>query len=193
MDRLIGCVGFFRASSREIIEPKAMLVESATDGWWYSAPLPNEQLVVVYMTDADLFSRLRGSLKSRLMELVSGAPRTAERLGQFDLDIGPSVFTANSSRLDRVWGENWIAVGDSAMAFDPLSAQGIYRAMKSGLGAAHAIAGFFSNETEVLAAYAADLSTEFHRYMLQRLHYYSMETRWATNEFWRRRHVPSVT
>jgi flavin-dependent dehydrogenase len=91
-----------------------------------------------------------------------------------------------------VWGENWIAVGDSAMAFDPLSAQGVYRAMISGLGAAHAIAGFFSNETEVLAAYAADLSTEFDRYMLQRLHYYSMETRWATKDFWRRRHARGV-
>jgi flavin-dependent dehydrogenase len=193
MDRLIGCVRFFHSSSPEIIEPKVMLVESATDGWWYSAPLPNERLVVAYMTDADLFSKLHGPLMSRLIKLISGAPRTAERLGQFNLEIGPSVSAANSSRLDRVWGKNWIAVGDSAMAFDPLSSLGVYRAIKSGLAAARAIAGFFSKETEGLVAYAADLSTEFDRYMLQRLHYYSMEKRWATKDFWRRRHVRGVT
>lgn len=192
MDRLIGCVGFFRRSNPEIVEPEVMLVESVPSGWWYSAPLPAERLVVAYMTDADLFSRFDGPLASRLIGLISGAPRTAERLGQFDLSIAPSVFAAHTSRLDRVWGENWIAVGDSAMAFDPLSAQGIYRAMKSGLEAARAIAGFFSNETEALAAYAANLSAEFDRYMLQRLHYYSLETRWVTKDFWRRRQNATV-
>jgi flavin-dependent dehydrogenase len=188
IDKLIGCVEFFRRSRSEIITPEVMLVESASDGWWYSAPLSNDRLVVAYMTDADIFSRLHGPTKSRLLEVISGAPRTAERSKQFDLDIGPNVTLANSSRLDRIWGRNWIAVGDSAMAFDPLSGQGIYTAMKFGLEAAHAIGGFFSNKTELLAAYAADLSAEFDRYMLQRFSYYSLETRWAAKDFWRRRH-----
>ncbi|SRR6266446_1497846 len=188
-DRLIGCVGFFSRAKPEIKQPEAMLVESAPDGWWYSAPLSDERLVVAYMTDADLLAKLHGPLMLRLIELIGGAPRTAERLWPFDLDIAPRAFAANSSRLDRVWGKNWIAVGDSAMAFDPLSAQGVYRAMKSGLRAAQAIGGFFSNGTEMLAAYASELSTEFDRYMLQRMHYYSTETRWAGKDFWRRRHV----
>jgi flavin-dependent dehydrogenase len=193
MDRLIGCVAFFRPTSPEIVKPQVMLVEAARDGWWYSAPLPDERVVVVYMTDADLFAKLEGPLMSRLAELIGRAPLTAERLEHFDLDHGPSVSAANSSRLDRVWGDNWIAVGDSTMAFDPLSSQGVYRAVKSGLRAAEAIAGFCSKDTEALAAYAAELSSEFDQYMLQRRHHYSMETRWATKDFWRRRHAPGST
>ena len=193
VDRLIGCVSFFRPNGHAIVEPQVMLVEAASDGWWYSAPLPDSRAVVVYMTDADIFAKVEGPMTSRLAKLIEGAPRTAEKLEHFDLDRGPSVFAASSSRLDQVWGDNWIAVGDSAMAFDPLSAQGVYRAMKSGVRAAQAISGFYSTDTTGLDAYAAELSSEFDRYMRQRQYHYLAEMRWVSNDFWHRRHAPALT
>ena len=47
--------------------------------------------------------------------------------------------TADSSRIDRTAGPNWLAVGDAATAFDPLASQGIYHALFSASNAARAI------------------------------------------------------
>lgn len=191
LDRLIGCMALYRPENPQVMKPRSMLIEAAKDGWWYSAPLPDGREVVVYITDADLFAKLEGPPMSRLGELIGGAPQTAERLEHFCLDHGPKVFAANTSRLDRVWGKNWIAVGDSTMAFDPLSSQGVYRAVRSGLRAAEAIAGSCSTDNTGPAAYAAELSSEFDQYMRQRRRYYSLETRWSESDFWRRRHRPA--
>jgi flavin-dependent dehydrogenase len=190
MDRLIGCMAFFRPASSGTVAQRFMLIEAVSDGWWYSAPLPDERMVAVYMTDADLFAKLEGPLGWRHAELIARAPHTAKRLEHLHLDYGPNVFAANSSHLDRVWGDNWIAVGDSTMTLDPLSSKGVYRAMKSGLRAAEVIAESCSAGTAAHAAYAAEISSEIDRYVLQRQHYYSLEPRWSTQDFWRRRRAP---
>lgn len=49
--------------------------------------------------------------------------------------VGVRVRPAESSRLDRAAGEDWLAVGDAASAWDPLSSQGVYRALVTGLEA----------------------------------------------------------
>src|SRR5437899_3293714 len=192
LDRLIGLVAFFRPYARETLIPQAMLVESVQDGWWYSAPLPDRRIVVAYMTDADLLQKSDGPLLIRFAALLSAAAQTATRLQSYTLDSEPTVSAANSSRLDRMWGDNWVAVGDAAMTVDPLSSQGVYKAMKSGLLAARAIARFSSGDPTALSDHASDLSSEFDGYLPQLQYHYSLEQRWATRNFWRRRHFASV-
>ena len=187
LDRLIGVVAFFRPYVRETLIPPAMLVESVQDGWWYSAPLPDQRIVVAYMTDADLLQKSDGPLLIRFAALLSAAAQTATRLQSYTLDSEPTVSAANSSRLDQMWGDNWVAVGDAAMTVDPLSSQGVYKAMKSGSLAARAIARFSSGEPTALSDYGSDLCSEFDRYLPQLQYHYSLEQRWATRNFWRRR------
>src|SRR5262249_6827135 len=49
-DHLIGVAAFLSASTLPPPDSRT-LVEAVEQGWWYSARLPNSQLVIAYMTD----------------------------------------------------------------------------------------------------------------------------------------------
>jgi len=125
-DRLVGLAGVLAARARESDCPEdacdaCTLVEACADGWWYSALLPRMRLMAVYMTDADLLPRHCGSWQAFWHTRLQQTTHTQARLQAFDLQAVPCVVAANSSRLDSVSGRGWLAVGDAAMAFDPLS------------------------------------------------------------------------
>ena len=44
------------------------------------------------------------------------------------------LVAAKNSKLKNVIGKNWIAVGDAAAAYDPLSSQGVMLALGTGTG-----------------------------------------------------------
>src|SRR5262249_26010886 len=95
--------------------------------------------------------------------------------------------SANSSRLDKVMGRNWLAVGDAAAAFDPLSSQGIYHALDTALRSAEAIATSLSGNDALLNQYALFVEKTFVDYLQLRGKYYSLEKRWCDSSFWFRR------
>src|SRR5262249_26453424 len=129
-DRLIGLAAVLTARSQGGDRTanccdSCTLVEACADGWWYSALLPGRRLIAVYMTDADLLMGDRGPRQALWQMRAWQAMHTRRRLGAFDLQVVPRVVAAMSSRLDRPSGRGWLAVGDAAMAFDPLSSQGL--------------------------------------------------------------------
>jgi flavin-dependent dehydrogenase len=95
--------------------------------------------------------------------------------------------SANSSRLDRFCGPGWLAVGDAASAYDPLSSQGISKALESGLRAAQAITRRRNGQSAALNDYAGWLEDEFQVYLRQYAFYYSQVTRWPGSPLWQRR------
>jgi flavin-dependent dehydrogenase len=79
-------------------------------------------------------------------------------------------------------GEGWIACGDAAAAFDPLSSQGLLGALAGGVAAAQAIcaedtgtalAGIAVRHREIRAIYEARRSTA-----------YARERQWPDRPFW---------
>src|SRR5207245_744542 len=92
------------------------------------------------------------------------AHHTHARIGSRALESGPFIFAANSSRLDRLAGKNWLAVGDAAMAFDPLSSQGVYNALMSGLLAAQATECSLAGDHRELYRYAVAIENDFVKY-----------------------------
>jgi flavin-dependent dehydrogenase len=195
-DRLVGLASVLAARSRESGCPgdacdSCTLVEACPDGWWYSALLPGSRLMVVYMTDADLLRRHRGTWHAfwhaRLRETV----HTQLRLRAFNLQARWRVVAANSSRLDRVSGQGWLAVGDAAMAFDPLSSQGLMQALSSGIRAGEALSGRFPCEVAAIGKYDIKVNDSFREYSRLRAVYYGREQRWPQSVFWQRRHTAS--
>ena len=67
--------------------------------------------------------------------------------------------TSSCRRL--ISGEGWLAVGDSASSYDPLSGRGIFKAMRQATNAAIAVDGFLRGETGLLTDYAALVRAEF--------------------------------
>src|SRR2546421_1412221 len=100
----------------------------------------------------------------------------------------PSVHAAHSHRLERMTGDGWLAVGDAAMTFDPLSAQGILKGLRSGIMASYAIGDYFKGSPAGLEKYEAVLAREFEEYLSTRANFYRQERRWERSRFWRRRY-----
>ena len=185
-DRLVGAVMFLE---RTPDPADYTLIEATQEGWWYTAALPNRRTVVAYMTDADLYARASRRAANPWRDRMREAPHTRARIGA---DLGgatPKLVAAHSSRLGSVAGDNWLAVGDAAAALDPLSSQGIYKALQCGLLAADAIRRHFDGDARSLDRYQRTVEAQFSTYLRQRSAYYRMEARWPDSPFWRRRHA----
>ena len=190
-DRLVGIVCAFSDAHRISQPDRRTLVEAVASGWWYSAQLPDTRVVAAYMTDADLLSTPKGRLAAHYQRLLDDAPRTRARVNDLTADVKVVVMSANSSTLERVTGANWLAVGDAAMSVDPLSAQGIYRALESGIAAAETIGADAGEKAHAVQRYERRVQKAFHAYLRKRMTYYRSETRWPQSLFWSRRHSPS--
>ena len=186
-DRLVGLVGLLRphASAGDA----CTLVEACANGWWYSALLPDEQLVAVYMTDADLLPRARQDWPAFRQAQLQQTNYTQNRLCAFDLSAELRVVAANSTRLDCVSGRGWLAVGDAALSFDPLSSQGLSQALASGLRVGEAINCCLADDDTALFRYAQETQALFAQYAQRYAEYYRREQRWPHSSFWQRRQV----
>jgi flavin-dependent dehydrogenase len=191
-DRLVGLVGFVASSSGYNGSDSFTLVEAIEDGWWYSAILPDLRLVVAFMTDADLYKTASKTLPDYWQLQLRKTIHTKSRIRRSEQLPDPIVVAANSSRLNTSIGKNWLAVGDSAITFDPLSAQGVHKALDSGLRAAQSIEDHWSGDDFALHDYAYDVDHRFRSYLRLREAYYRQEKRWPDSTFWQRRHRSEI-
>ncbi|HXG93548.1 MAG TPA: tryptophan 7-halogenase [Blastocatellia bacterium] len=194
IDKLIGIAGYL-SSARVNASPRVTLVEAVEEGWWYSALLPDDKLVVVYMTDADLDSSRQARTAECWLALLEQTEHTRARVkgNNYSLEGEPQLVSANSSRLEKVVGDGWLAVGDAAASYDPLSSQGISTALALGIKAAAAIRNFFNNEPAALDNYESAIEKMFDEYIANRARYYSIERRWPDSPFWQRRQALAET
>ena len=94
------------------------------------------------------------------------------------------VRSASSRCLEPPVGEGWLAVGDAASRFDPLSSQGIAKALRSGIFASYAIGDcLVKGDDAGLRRYNRYVTEEFRSYLEVRRKYYSEEQRWPASEF----------
>jgi flavin-dependent dehydrogenase len=192
-DALIGVSRFFDVNpavswSRDII------IESAPEGWWYSAPLPENRLVVTWMTDAELWREQRGRLDC-WESLLKQAPNSYARLQQAAVaaDTALTLRLAHTHILNEAIGKNWLSVGDAAASFDPLSSLGIGFSMHSGCHAARAIvSNLEGGEMDSLHHYSDSIKRQFTEYLPTWQHYYRYETRYLYSSFWKARHEQNL-
>ena len=192
LDRLTGVAGYF--SFHDVpssIEP-VLLVEAVADGWWYTAPLPEGKLIAVFMTDADFVQSQRLTQVDQWMAQLVSTVQTKRRIEEHGLKLegGIRIVPAESSFLDRIAGDGWIAAGDAAAAYDPLSSQGIIAAVSSGLDAAETAAAWLSGDEHAPVAYADRVRRGYAEYLAHRSVYYGIERRWSEHSFWKTRHAP---
>ena len=101
--------------------------------------------------------------------------------------------TAASEVLECSEGTRWLATGDAALAFDPLSSQGILRALQSGLLAAETIDDVLQGQNSTGHDWSLKNRRHFARHLRTRQAYYHLERRWPDAEFWRRRHTDDAS
>jgi len=91
----------------------------------------------------------------------------------------------------------WIAIGDSAASFDPLSSQGMLTALYSAkLGAEAIFFQYFNGKktrdkeiaVQPLEIFQQYIEDTFRKYKSEKGFFYSREQRWNDEIFWKRRH-----
>ncbi|MEU0059293.1 FAD-dependent monooxygenase [Streptomyces sp. NPDC006334] len=169
------------------------LVESDEDGWWYTAPQPSGGRLVAYFTDADLpAASLTARHFRRRMTATRHVSRRAHRDGPPPTSPAPPRrAAAHTAHLDTVYGDGWIAAGDAAVAFDPLSSQGVLTALYTGLGAGLAVDTRLGRAPygadSALAAYADKVAAARSAYLRGHRVIHAQEARWTHRPFWARR------
>jgi flavin-dependent dehydrogenase len=165
------------------------LVETTPDGWWYSAPVATDRSVAMLMTDGDLSASLGAKAWPQWRAALRRAKLTSERVGVGKPHWGPRIFSAASRRLVRAAGDRarWLAVGDAALSVDPISGSGVIRALRTAQDAASTVLATLTGASEAIAGYEAERDKECSAYLVERAAYYSIERRWPSAPFWRRR------
>lgn len=164
------------------------LVEAAPDGWWYTALVPGGHRVLAYLTDADLIHPSLRTLDGYL-ELLDQTQHVRGCLAThgYVLTTKPRGAPAQSAWLEPALGGGWLAVGDAAISFDPLSSQGVLTALVTGITAGQALHAHLTGDQDALASYRARLTTIDAAYQQNRAMCYGLERRWLHRPFWRRR------
>jgi flavin-dependent dehydrogenase len=166
-------------------------VEAVEDGWWYTAPIPGGRRILAFHTDADLPVARIPRVPESLLEKTLAAPALAAQLADcnFSQDGPVRMTIATAGRLKPPAGPGWLATGDAAVRFDPLSAQGLLNALFTGLAGAEAVDAFLAGETDAFERYGRTIDGIGDAYRLHRDRWYGEETRWPDAPFWARRRV----
>ncbi|MFF2040956.1 FAD-dependent monooxygenase [Kitasatospora sp. NPDC058170] len=167
------------------------LVEAAPHGWWYTTLIPAGRLVA-HLTDPDL---AHPSLRTPggFWHGITRTGHLRRRLDGYDPAATPVPrwTAAHGLRLAPAAGPGWIAAGDAALAFDPLSSQGILTALHTGARAGQAVASCLADPGRTgaaLADYGGFLDGIEAAYRRNHAQAYRQERRWPDHPFWERRH-----
>ncbi len=190
-DSLIAAIGFLDADGHAApLRDATTVIEATATGWWYTALVPGHRLAVAWFTDPDVLAanaawRPAHWWRRLLASDVVGPLVTTHGYG---MPERIDVFAAGSSLLTRPTGEGWIAAGDAAAAYDPLSSHGIGSALAGGASAARAVVATLGGDGIAFPAYRERLLADYARYLWARHAYYADERRWPDAPFWKRRH-----
>ncbi|WP_224558087.1 tryptophan 7-halogenase [Pectobacterium versatile] len=162
------------------------VVEAAPTGWWYTAGLPDGHRVVAFFTlpsEAKNMWREKQSFTSVLQSTTHVQHWCPPELTS---SSRLQIIDATASYLHNVFGSRWIAVGDAALSLDPLSSQGIYNAIYTGLRGAEAVqAVLVNNDRSLLVQYGDRIASIRAAFRDEVSRYYQQEKRWVEKPFWK--------
>lgn len=167
------------------------LVEAVEEGWWYTAPVPGGRRILAFYSDADLMASMGHSLVQRASKTLE-LSNTLRECG-FIPQSRETVTAAHTAVLTPCAGPRWLAAGDAALSFDPLSSQGLLNTLFTGLAAAEAADRDLSGENSAIADYIATTAAIHSAYRNQLSLHYQSELRWPNSTFWRRRQSETAT
>lgn len=190
-DQLVVLYAFLNQDRTSTVDPTpATLIEATPDGWWYATYLPDGRLAVNYYTDADLLPRRGADDANRLEPLLAQSTFVRRWIEEasFETDAATSTASTATTWLAPCAGEGWLAVGDAAAAFDPLSSHGMTTALWTGIAGAEAAIADADGDRQKLEDFVQKVSLGVSKFLQQRKAIYGQERRYPDRPFWQRRH-----
>ena len=167
-------------------------LETEAEGWWYTSLLPGQRRVLSFQTDAALLPPEQAwRAPAWWAARFSHAPHLSELFRRHAITLAgsPALTSAHSGRLERFGGPGWLAIGDAAMSFDPVSGHGLLKALRSAALAAECLVHRPAQAVEECAAAHEELWSD---YLNARRACYIAERRWPDAPFWQTRHRRQV-
>lgn len=186
VDKLVGYYQFYPSKKTSSLGNGAC-VESDELGWWYSAGLPNNELVIGFMTDSDIGHDFQLKEHANLFSMLQNCQYTKQRVEQSQTKNEVIPIAASSQVMSPIIGENWLAVGDAASTYDPISSSGIFKSLAMSRFAAYAIIDALKGNLLGFKRYKQMVEKDFEDYLKKRQKYYAEEKRFSSSTFWQRR------
>jgi len=189
-DQLVAVIAFLEQNDdADIIPTRATLIEAVADGWWYATLLADGRLALNYYTDPDLLptdiSR-ETSVFNSLLKQTRYIDRWINE-AEFELTSPPHLASAGTTWIAPAAGESWIAVGDAAASFDPLSSHGMTTALWTAITGADATIAYLSGDREPSIGYTSKVAAGIQDFLNSRTTIYQQENRFKESTFWGRR------
>jgi len=165
------------------------LLEATRDGWWYAARLPDRRVIAMFVTDREGLRRMRRGGSAEWTRALTATDFVGPRLaGLADaFQAAPEILLPiQSALLDQAEGDRWLAVGDAAASYDPIAAQGVYKALADGVAAGRLLAARLGGGPSG-PGYGERIVRQFQEYSANRSYLYGLESRWPESPFWRTR------
>lgn len=166
--------------------------------------------IVVFHTDKNLAAAKQAADVSGFSELLEQTSELVAYLKKYHYKAVGKIrgASAASERLSQFAELGWMAVGDAAQAYDPLSSQGIHKALTSGNFAGDMIHyALEENEKEAsdneninhthskldenniyIKRYVLEQERLWADYLKQHQYFYQNQPRWSDHAFWHHRH-----
>jgi len=166
-------------------------IKAEEDGWWYTARLPRGHRVIGFHGLPQDVQRLYKNPDSFLTALraadILPSPSTSLFL------VAPlQTSDASVNLAPKIAGPRWLAIGDAALSFDPLSAQGLYFSFYSAISGAEAVHQALTKPQSAktaLAAYCDRVADVFQTNQRTRGLFYAQETRFPDAPYWQAQKV----
>ena len=174
--------------------PDEPRIEAGPDAWYWGVPLPDGTYNTLAFIDTKQFRTDRnGTLVTRFLRLLDQSGlmagiRDAELAGPVRaIDATPYVTREPVTPAS-------IAVGESALALDPISSSGVQKAIQSALAGAVVANTLLSTRSSVaaMAFYAKSLSEASTRHRSWAMSHYAAAAVHHQTEFWQQRAAPEA-
>ncbi|MFB2980898.1 NAD(P)/FAD-dependent oxidoreductase [Microseira sp. BLCC-F43] len=169
---------------------KTVRIDALESGWLFTVRVGNQRLLC-FFTDGDLLKTgSEISIKHVMEKRILEAPAIQSILAGHSISniSAYGVTFASTSTLHRAVGKCWVACGDAAQTYDPLSSQGSYQALLSGCRAGVCLIDYHNGDSLALENYARHRRNEFIQYLRKLCKQYRLELRWPDSVFWSRRY-----
>ncbi|MGE4094919.1 MAG: NAD(P)/FAD-dependent oxidoreductase [Candidatus Binatia bacterium] len=184
------------ASNPQGIDCANTLLETYEHGLVWSVPLHNGLRNVTLLVDWGDGSRIRRSGKTKFyLTALQSLPYIGSLLPEAQLVQSPVVFDASWYMASSFAGECFLLVGDAGLFIDPLSSEGVHKAMASAITGAAVVNTILKRPAQrriAIAFYEDSQRTTYDTYYQQAAQYYREEQRWPAELFWQQRSCKEV-
>ena len=187
-----GIVGYWRQSEHPPgSQMNDTIIESFPDGWIWSLRLASDLRNVTVLFGPDSLVRVRQGVEWFYRKAVGAASFTNGLLEGATLNSKPVGVDASWLCVENFSEPGLLLVGDSGSVIDPLTSQGVYKAMCAAMTASAVIHTSLQKpqmEEVALAYFDEEERRTFDGYAAGSVKTFRDEQRWPESPFWEERH-----